>query len=409
MTNAMNWSIKPSRAGILFLLLAVIGLGLFLLIPGSAHLIERRDDHGAVLLKNGEVLVIGGSVTYPPVLWESPTIAHWLNSCGCGWLSSLWEIDYRTVEIDHNNRLATCEVFNPVTHTWRRVESLDDRGRDFPSGFLDPILLPNGNVLALGINGVDKGQVPEVFDGTHWKRTAPFLHPDDFQVVLLPGGVPLAVGTVDCELFDAETLTWEETSPRINGSYEPAVGLLSNGKVIVAGGDRDGFTEESEIYDPTRKEWHVSGDLFDIRSNPFCHLVRLPDGKTLMVGGMVIAQGAAHPSACALFDPVTEKWQMAGDFDRKVKWNLPCVGRAVRLNNGKVLAMSSNWCCLYESGHWTATAPMIEPRTGFTATLLEDGTVLVTGGIGDAGYSLSSCEIYDPKTEKWSRNSPTGW
>ncbi len=39
-----------------------------------------------------------------------------------------------------------------------------------------------------------------------------------------------------------------------------------------------------------------------------------------------------------------------------------------------------------------------------TATLLQDGTVLVAGGYGDAGY-LSSAEVYDPASGNW---SPTG-
>ncbi len=41
---------------------------------------------------------------------------------------------------------------------------------------------------------------------------------------------------------------------------------------------------------------------------------------------------------------------------------------------------------------------LITPREMHTATLLDDGTVLVAGGIGEAGY-LQSAEIYDPLTQ----------
>ena len=45
---------------------------------------------------------------------------------------------------------------------------------------------------------------------------------------------------------------------------------------------------------------------------------------------------------------------------------------------------------------WTPTAPMGTARSFFTATLLPNGKVLVAGGAGSGGASLSSCELYDP-------------
>ncbi|HSJ56616.1 MAG TPA: kelch repeat-containing protein, partial [Anaerolineae bacterium] len=58
---------------------------------------------------------------------------------------------------------------------------------------------------------------------------------------------------------------------------------------------------------------------------------------------------------------------------------------------------------LYDSagGTWSPTAPMSLPRGGHTATLLQDGRVLVAGGDGDPA-SWASAEIYDPVTETWS-------
>jgi len=44
---------------------------------------------------------------------------------------------------------------------------------------------------------------------------------------------------------------------------------------------------------------------------------------------------------------------------------------------------------------------MTSARSGHTATLLADGTVLVAGG-SDATGALSSAERYDPLTDTWS-------
>jgi len=52
---------------------------------------------------------------------------------------------------------------------------------------------------------------------------------------------------------------------------------------------------------------------------------------------------------------------------------------------------------LYDStsGAWTLTSSMADSRSSFTTTVLQDGTVLVVGGLGSAGY-LTSAEIYQP-------------
>lgn len=56
------------------------------------------------------------------------------------------------------------------------------------------------------------------------------------------------------------------------------------------------------------------------------------------------------------------------------------------------------------AGRWTAASPMSVARTEHTATLLTDGTVLVVGGFHEKdplGETLSSAEIYDPRTDRW--------
>src|SRR5580698_9501886 len=45
---------------------------------------------------------------------------------------------------------------------------------------------------------------------------------------------------------------------------------------------------------------------------------------------------------------------------------------------------------------WRPAGTMIEPRSGHTATLLQDGRVLVAGG------GTRSLETFDPKTNTWS-------
>ena len=68
-------------------------------------------------------------------------------------------------------------------------------------------------------------------------------------------------------------------------------------------------------------------------------------------------------------------------------------------------------CCAIgfaEDGLWVGTASLANGRYGHTATLLNDGTVLVAGGQGALG-ALTACEIYHPATRTWTATGSMGW
>ena len=84
---------------------------------------------------------------------------------------------------------------------------------------------------------------------------------------------------------------------------------------------------------------------------------------------------------------------------------------ATRLNDGKVLVAGGVDASaeLFDpaTGTWTLTGSFSAPRAGHEAVLLADGRVLAVGGwVGvDARSSSSSAEIYDPDSGTW---APTG-
>src|SRR5579864_437072 len=53
------------------------------------------------------------------------------------------------------------------------------------------------------------------------------------------------------------------------------------------------------------------------------------------------------------------------------------------------------------AGSITAAAPMLNPRSGHTATLLPNGKVLIVGGMRRNQDFYKSAELYDPATGKF--------
>ncbi|MFT3840517.1 MAG: kelch repeat-containing protein [Myxococcaceae bacterium] len=93
---------------------------------------------------------------------------------------------------------------------------------------------------------------------------------------------------------------------------------------------------------------------------------------------------------------------------------------ATLLNDGRVLVVGGRGV---DSSHELASCELWDPakkrfkpcavlhtgRAGHTATLLDDGRVLVAGGTsaeGDRYLALSSVELYDPKKDTWTEAAP---
>ena len=121
--------------------------------------------------------------------------------------------------------------------------------------------------------------------------------------------------------------------------------------------------------------------------------VRLPDGKILVVGG-----------GAELYDPATGMWSLTGSTITGDTATLLLDGTV--LVTGQLSDGAAPSAQIYDPSAvtWTPTGGLLESRQTYTTTLLSDGRVLVTGGMGPNGsYDyLASAEVYDPRTGTWS-------
>jgi Galactose oxidase, central domain len=313
-------------------------------------------------------------------------------------------------------------------------------------------LLPNGQVLI-----VDGGQLDiddllvstvsaELFDpslGSFASTGSPLVARENHTATLLLNGKVLIIGgnefngyptwltpTATAELYDPATGTFAKTGNMAVGRTNHTASLLADGRVLVIGGATNVGSgtatttvtlASTEIYDPGTETFAPAGNMASPRAGHTATM--LPSGKVLITGGQndQTAQATAE-----VFDPQTNSFTVTGSMVA------PRIGHtATLLINGKVLvvggatgktlypgvlspaAAPQTTAELYDplTGRFVATARMAYGRIAHTATVLPNGTVLISGGFNDyspsAGYeSYNSAETYDPALGSFINTAP---
>ncbi len=225
--------------------------------------------------------------------------------------------------------------------------------------------------------------------------------------VLLAGGLTQFTVTVSCELYDPATNTWTATGSLNQARERHGAVLLTDGRVLVAGG-YDGFpTKTCEIYDPTSGTWSFTKAMLN---EPGGNLVLLADGRVLAAGGL--NQKAAN---CELYDPSTGTWSVTGSLN---------IARgafqATRLNDGRVLVVGGlspttpkfiRQTELYDpvTETWSLSGMLNRARYLHAQVLLADGRVLIAGGRVGPPSTITVTrisEIFDPSTGIWTLTHP---
>jgi hypothetical protein len=297
----------------------------------------ERAAHTATLLANGKVLITGG-----------------FNNTG---------------------NLATAEIYDPATGTFTSTGAM-----------IASRSLHTATLLANG---------PAATNGK----------------VLITGGSDDLGDDIDfttAELFDPTTGTFTATGAMKEKRAEHTATLLANGKVLVAGGTADNV---AELFDPATGTFTSTGNLI-VGGRWGCTATLLNDGTVLIAGGRDAENVfEAFPlNNAELFNPATGTFTATGAMT-----DFRYGHTAALLNSGEVLlAGGINGNALQDAelfdpttGNFSATGLMSTARVHQTDTLLNDGTVLVAGGFTFTTLSggIATADVFDTATNMF---TPTG-
>jgi hypothetical protein len=217
--------------------------------------------------------------------------------------------------------------------------------------------------------------------------------------VLITGGSQELVSTSSAEIYDPSTRTFRLTgSMSVPRTFHAAV-MLPDGTVLVAGGDANGT---AELYDPPTGLFRPVGSTSDLIGPQFAAL--LNDGRVLITSAAAPGYIPAVTSgqSATLFDPSNAAFRSLGP------WPLQ-VSSLTMLKDGKVLLQGSDpdgliRAALYdpEKSVFTLEGPPAQPWTIVTATLVASGKVVDTTISTEEAWPTGVAELYDPSSEAFS-------
>jgi hypothetical protein len=237
-------------------------------------------------------------------------------------------------------------------------------------------LLGNGTVLvAGGRKGPNPLKTAEIFNpltnsfaftgmlNVQRKRHAANLLLDGTVLVeggaSLSNGEPVNDGTPTAEIYNSGTGAWTQVGDMSTGRTEHTATLLPSGTVMVSGGISK--MRPSDLYNPASQTFSTTGGLLHQRQRHISLLLTNPAWGSLV--GKVLAIGGAYTGS-AVFGGIQVALDTVELFDPS-------------------------------TGQFSLFGTMTEPRQNHTATMLNDGRILIAGGVSSPAVS-GTAELVTP-------------
>lgn len=350
---------------------------------------EARQHHTATLMADGRVLVVGGR--------------------GADTLSTL----------------ASCEVFDSRKNKWGSCGSLAvGRSDHAATALLDGRILVTGGTTHESVEGQNRFVAlssAEVYDPRKnaWTMVAPMADArNGHTATLLADGTVLVVGgareqrlhLTSVERFDPKSNTWQVEKPLAVARWLHAAVLTSDGDVVVVGGRSNAGQQgkgpgesiaQVERFDVKSGTWLMLPPMNEPRQRTAV-VAEATDGGVIVIGGQTATSSTNYAETWA---PGLTAWK---PFENHLSMSLSSHS-GTRLPNGDLVVIGGEppnqvdttrvqrW--LTASKQWCLAGELLTGRKMHTATLLNDGRVLVVGGTS-SGLPERSAELWAPTSGK---------
>ncbi len=308
---------------------------------------------------------------------------------------------------------------------------------ELPNVAIHASLLPDGKVLFWGRREEPGGSMNEHFCTPHvWDPATGSATPtpqpkraDDTTVNLfcaghayLPDGRLLVAGGHIADgdgidyagTYDHSTNTWAPLPDMNAGRWYPTATTLVDGRVLVISGSAaaHGTIEVnavSQISDGgDDSPWQETVDFIGLPLYPRMHVA--PDGRVLMAGSNAMTY-LLDTHGGGTWTPLAAR---AGGSREYASSAMFAPGKVIYVGGGNdagtdLPSAATEVIDLTEpTPTWRPAAPMHFRRRQHNATVLPDGTVLVTGGTAGPGFNdvspgkpVHTAELWDPETDRW--------
>jgi hypothetical protein len=236
----------------------------------------------------------------------------------------------------------------------------------------------------------------------------------DGRLMVAGGHLADGAGSNQASTYDYRTDSWTPLPEMNNGRWYPTVTTLPDGRMLVASGtyEKNGGISNnafSQIWDG--QSWRETVSFFGLPLYPRMHVA--PDGRVFMAGtnAKTYLLDVNADTWTALPEPGGPRRNGERQYAPSAMYDTGKViyvgggnnpGTNVPTAEGEVIDLGATPLA------WNKIARMHFPRRQHNATLLPDGTLLITGGTMGVGFNdlatgrpVHAAELWDPKTGRW--------
>jgi len=267
-------------------------------------------------------------------------------------------------------------------------------------------LLPNGKLFFFG------HQPPQMWDRAantftpfpqpQWLYCAGHAFLPDGRLLVAGGHIENLRGLPDAKLFSHTTQSWSVAAPMARGRWYPTLTTLGGGTILAIGGrDQNAVTVHTpEVWNGTT--WRaLTGANRTIPYN-YPRTFLAPNGRVFYAGELQ-ETFYLNTSGTGSWTYVADRLYGRRDYGSAVMYE---PGKILYVGGGRTTNTAEVIDLKQPSPKWEWTGSMAYPRRHLNATVLPDGTVLVTGGssgtdINDETRPVYAAELWSPTAKKW--------